>query len=76
MSQLLYDQIYHLPQGGIFVLEQFRDAEEQCGSFIGREFLASEQEYSDLSEKRPTSSRRNRRRVEEPRFNLLAESGT
>lgn len=41
MRQLLDGEVDHLSKAGIFVLEELRDAEEQCGGFIGRESFAS-----------------------------------
>lgn len=39
-GQLLDDKVYHLPQAGIFVLEELRDTEEESGGFVCRELLA------------------------------------
>ena len=48
VCQLFDDKVHHLPEGGIFVLKELRDAEEEGGCFIRREFLAGEQEQCDL----------------------------
>jgi hypothetical protein len=49
-SQLLQDQIHHLPQWRVFVLEKLGDSEEEGGGFIRRELLPGEHEDSDLRE--------------------------
>lgn len=48
VCQLLDDKVHHLPQAGIFVLEELRDTEEKGRSFIGREFLSRVEEESNL----------------------------
>lgn len=40
MRQFLNDKVDHLPQAGIFILEQLRDTKEKGSGFVGREFLA------------------------------------
>ncbi len=64
--QLLDDEVYHLAQARILVLEELRDAEEERGSFIGREFLAGIQQEGNLGQEDPASSRLDGRAVEEP----------
>ena len=54
----------HLAQGGIFVLEELRDTEEESCGFVGRELLAGVQEERDLGEEDTASSWLNGRAVE------------
>lgn len=49
-GHLLEDEVNHLAEGGILVLEQLRDAEEEVGCFVLGEFLSSKYEESDLCE--------------------------
>ena len=49
-GQLLDDKVDHLAEGGILVLEQLGDAEEEVGGFPGRELLTSEEEEGNLCE--------------------------
>jgi hypothetical protein len=49
-GQLLDDKVDHLAEGGILVLEQLGDAEEEVGGFPGRELLTGEEEKGDLCE--------------------------
>jgi hypothetical protein len=39
MSKLLDDEMDHLSQAGIFVLEEFGDTEEEGGRFVRGELL-------------------------------------
>lgn len=64
MRQLLDDEVDHLPQTGIFVLEELGDSKEEGGGFIGRELLPSIEEKGDLCEEDATSSRLNGRGIE------------
>lgn len=64
MRQLLHDQVDHLSQRGVLVLEQLRDAEEQLGGLVGGESFASEQQHGDLGEKSSAFPRRDRRNIE------------
>lgn len=59
-GQLLDDQVNHLAQAGILVLEELRDAKEERRRFGGREFLARIEEQSDLCEENAASSRLDR----------------
>jgi hypothetical protein len=65
VGQLLDDQIDHLAERGIFVLEQLRDAEEEARGFVGRELLAGEEEQRDLGEENAASAGRDGGRVED-----------
>lgn len=58
LCQLLDDEVHHLPEGGIFILKELRDAEEEGGRFVGGELLAGEEEEGDLGEEDATSARR------------------
>lgn len=55
-GQLLDDEVYHLSQAGIFVLEQLRDTEEEGGGFVCGELFARVYEESDLGQKDSTLS--------------------
>jgi hypothetical protein len=57
-GQLLQDEIDHLAQGGVLVLEQLRDAEEERGRLICRELLPGEDEDGNLCKEGATCSRR------------------
>lgn len=59
VGQLLDDEVDHLSEAGILVLEELRDAEEKGGGFIGWELLPSIEEKSNLGEEDSTSSRLN-----------------
>ena len=50
IRQLLDNQVHHLPERGIFVLEQLRNAKEEGCRFIRRELLAGEEEQRDLGQ--------------------------
>lgn len=50
IGQLLDDQIDHLAEGGILVLEELADAEEERGGLVGGELLAGEEEEGDFGE--------------------------
>ena len=50
VGQLLDDQIHHLPQASILVLEELRYAEEERGGFICREFLSRGEQVGNLGE--------------------------
>ena len=65
MRQLLDDEVYHLPQTGIFILEELRDSEEEGSGFIGGEALSGVKEEGDLGEEYSTSSGLYGRRVEQ-----------
>ena len=60
-SQFFENQIHHLSQTGIFVLEKLRNAKEQIGCFIFGESFASEQEENDFGKQYPALSGRDRR---------------
>jgi hypothetical protein len=64
-GELLDDEVDHLAQAGILILEELRDAEEEGGGFGGRELLARVEEEGDLCEKDTASSRLDGRVVEE-----------
>jgi hypothetical protein len=64
-GQLLDDKVDHLAEGGIFVLEQLGDTEEEVGGFPRRELFAGEEKQSDLGEQNAASSGRHRRGVED-----------
>ena len=49
-GQLLDDKVDHLAEGGILVLEQLGDTEEEGGGFICSELLTGEEKKSDLCE--------------------------
>lgn len=69
-GQLLDDKVYHLSQGGIFVLEQLRDAEEEGGGFVGGELFARVDEEGDLGQEDSALSGLDGRDVEEARCGL------
>lgn len=50
VGQLLNDEVDHLSEARILILEQLRDAEEKGGCFIGRELLPGIEEKSNLGE--------------------------
>lgn len=50
IGQLLNDEVDHLSEAGILVLEQLRDAEEQCCGFIRWELLPGVEEKRNLGE--------------------------
>ena len=49
-SELLDDQVHHLAQRCILVLEELRDTEEQCCGFLTSPALACEQQQCQLGE--------------------------
>lgn len=48
--QLLKNQIHHLSQRGVLILEQLRDTEEERGSLVRGKLLPGEQENRDLGQ--------------------------
>ena len=50
LTQLFDDEIHHLTERGIFILEQLRDAEEEGCGFVLGEFLAGEEQEGDFGE--------------------------
>lgn len=54
ICQLLQDQIDHLSQRGVLILEQLRDTEEKRGGLVRRELLPGEQENGDLGQESAT----------------------
>lgn len=65
ICQLLQDQVYHLAQRGILVLEQLRDAEKERRGLICRELLPRKQEHSNLRQEGAASSRRDGRSIKQ-----------
>ena len=55
-SELFDDEIDHLAEGGIFVLEELRDAEEEGRGFLSSPALAREEKQSKLCENLPDVS--------------------
>lgn len=49
-GELLDDEVDHLAQRGIFVLEEFRDAEEEGRGFLAAPALAGEEQQRQLGE--------------------------
>jgi hypothetical protein len=49
-GELLDDQVDHLAQRGILVLEELRDAKEQCGGFLASPALAGEEQQRELGQ--------------------------
>lgn len=74
IGQLLDDQIHHLPETGIFVLEQLRDSEEEGCGFVGRKLLACKEEEGDLGQEDTASSRRDGRGVEDTRWEMFSST--
>ena len=74
VGKLLDDQVDHLAEGGIFVLEQLGDAEEEGGGFILRKFLACHKQEGDFSEQDTAFARRNGRRVEDASYRGLVSN--
>ena len=64
-GELLDDEVNHLAQAGILVLEELRDAEEERGRLSGGELLARVEEEGDLGEEDTASSRLDGGDVEE-----------
>lgn len=58
VCQFLYDQIHHLPQGGIFVLEKLGYAEEKGGGLVRRESLPSKEEQRNFGKENTALFRR------------------
>lgn len=54
IRQLLKNQIHHLSQRGVLILEQLRDTEEQRGSLVRGELLPGEHENRDLGQEGAT----------------------
>lgn len=57
VGKLLDDQVDHLAQRGILVLEQFGDAKEEGGCFVGGELLAGREQEREFREEDATFSR-------------------
>lgn len=68
-SKLLQDEIDHLAQRGILVLEQLRNAEEERGSLVRGELLPGEQEDGNFGQERATCSRGDGRSIEQSSWN-------
>ena len=66
ICQLLQDQVDHLSQRGILILEEFRDTEEQRGGLVRGELFPSKHEDTDLGQESATYSRRDGRGIEQP----------
>lgn len=64
-GQLLDDQVNHLAQRGIFVLEQLGDAEEEGGGFLASPALAGEEQQRELGEDHSALPRRDGALVED-----------
>jgi len=56
VCQLLDDKVDHLSKGGIFILEQLRDAKEEGSCFIGGKLFTSEQKKGNLGQEDAASS--------------------
>jgi len=65
LSKFLEDQIDHLAERRVLVLEEFGNAKEKGGGFVGRELLAGEEKYADFGEEDPAFSRGYRGGIEE-----------
>ena len=50
IDKFLQNQIHHLSQRGVLVLEQLGDAEEEGGGFVRGELLPGEDEDGDLGQ--------------------------
>jgi hypothetical protein len=61
VGELLDDQIDHLTEGGILVLEQLGDAKEEGSSLILRKLLAGEEQQREFGEQDTTFARRDGR---------------
>lgn len=46
-----------MSKGGIFILEEFRDAEEESGGFLSAESFTNVEEVDDFGEEDTTFSR-------------------
>lgn len=64
-SELLDDQVDHLAQRCILVLEQLGDAEEEGGGFLTSPALAGEEQQGELGEDHPALPRRDGALVED-----------
>ena len=64
VGQLFDDQVYHLAQASVFVLEQFGDTKEQRSGFVGGESFAREEQQGNFGQENSTSSRRYGRGIE------------
>lgn len=64
-GNLLDDEVHHLAEARVLVLEQLRDAKEERRGLIGRELLARVEQQRDLGEKDTASPRLDRRAVEQ-----------
>jgi len=64
VGKLLNDEVDHLAQAGILVLEELRDTKEERRGLFGRELLARVEEEGNLGEEDATSSRLDRGAVE------------
>lgn len=71
VGKLLDDQVDHLAEGGIFVLEQLGNAEEEGGGFILRKLFTSHKQEGDFGEQNTAFARRNGRRVEDASYRGL-----
>jgi hypothetical protein len=63
-SELLDDQVDHLAEGGILVLEELRDAEEERRGFLASPALAGEEQQGQLRQDHSTFPGRYRALVE------------
>lgn len=63
-SKLLDDEVHHLAEARILVLEELRDAEEEGGGFVPRELLPRVEEERDLGQEYPAFPRLYGRAVE------------
>ncbi len=64
--QVLEDQVHHLAQRRVLVLEELRDAEEEVRRFLWRELLLREKEERDLGEQDSAVPSRDGGFVEDP----------
>lgn len=76
VGELLDDQVDHLAEGSIFVLEQLGNAEEERGCFILRELFASEEQEGDLCEEDTAFARRDGRCVEDTSYRGLVSDSS
>ena len=74
LRKLLDDEVYHLPEGGIFILEQLGDAEEEGGGFGGGELLAGKEEECDLGEEYTAAAGGDGGGVEDARWYSISSS--
>jgi hypothetical protein len=64
-GELLDDQVDHLAERGIFVLEELGDAEEERGGFLAAPALAGEEQQGELGEDDSAFARRDGALVED-----------